>query len=462
MTSFSKKNAVMLFAGPLLALALYTLLYAGVGHLAALTAGITAWCIFWWITEAIPIPATSLLPIALFPLFDVLDAKDVALAYGSPLIIVMLGGFILSRGMESTGAHRRLAVTMIHACYRIAGHPSDKALVAGFMIASAALSMWISNTAATLMLLPIALAVLEKSDNPKLPIVLMLGIAYAANIGGMGTPIGTPPNLIFMQVYGEFTGDKIGFIQWMRWGLPVVILFIPITIWWLTRGLSSSAGLTLPAVGSWSAAERRVLMVFACTALLWITRSDPFGGWSAALGMQNVNDGVIALLGALSLFVIPNGKGGPLLDWEQANKIPWGMLLLFAGGICIAKAFVSSGLSEHLANAFGVITSWPFWIMLLLLCLGVSFLTETTSNMATTTLLMPILAAAAIGANLAPQTLMVPAALSASCAFMLPVATAPNAIVFSSGKIPIKSMIRIGIVLNLIGAVIIASVVGLF
>lgn len=452
------KQQTLLILGPALAIVIALLLTPQLGFTAAITAAIAAWCIFWWVTEPIPIPATSLLPLALFPLFDVLDSKQVALAYGSPLIIVMLGGFILSRGMESTGAHKRLAVAMIRLCYRVSGGQSDKSLVAGFMVAAALLSMWISNTATTLMLLPIALAVLDKSDDPKLPIALMLGIAYAANIGGMGTPIGTPPNLIFMQVYTEATGQRVGFLQWMLWGLPVVILLTPIAIWWLTHNLDGSQHITLPHIGRWSVAEKRVITVFALTALLWVTRGDPFGGWSQALGMVNVNDGVIALLGALALFVIPNGRGGALLDWEQANKIPWGMLLLFAGGICIAKAFVASGLSAELGNLFSVMVNWPLFIMMLLLCLGVSFLTETTSNMATTTLLMPILAAAAIGASIEPTLLMVPAALSASCAFMLPVATAPNAIVFSSGKISAAIMLRKGVGLNIIAAFLIATI----
>jgi sodium-dependent dicarboxylate transporter 2/3/5 len=452
------KRQLLIILGPVLAVTVGLLLLNKLGFTAAVTAAIASWCIFWWVTEPIPIPATSLLPIALFPLFDVLDASDIALAYGSPLIIVMLGGFILSRGMESTGAHQRLAVAMIKLCYRVSGGYSDRSLVAGFMLAAALLSMWISNTATTLMLLPIALAIVEKSKQPQLTIALMLGIAYAANIGGMGTPIGTPPNLIFMQVYTETVGQRLGFVQWMQWGLPVVVVLVPIAGWWITRNLHSAQHFELPASGKWHVAEKRVIVVFLLTIILWVTRSDPFGGWSAALGMDNVNDGVIALLGALALFVVPNGRGGSLLDWEQANKIPWGMLLLFAGGICIAKAFVASGLSATLGDMFGVLVAWPVYLMMLLLCLGVSFLTETTSNTATTTLLMPVLAAAAMGANIAPELLMVPAALSASCAFMLPVATAPNAIIFSSGKVPAATMMRTGLALNVIAALVISLV----
>ncbi len=444
-----------LATGPLLGLLAGLWLGDNLGAEAGITAGVALWVIVWWVTEPVPVPVTSMLPLALFPLTGVLDGKQVALAYGSPLILLMLGGFILSRGMESTGTHRRLAVAMINLCSRVAGRSSDRALVAGFMLAAAALSMWISNTAVTLMLLPIALATLEKNEHPGLPMVLMLGIAYAANIGGMGTPIGTPPNLVFMEIYAEYTGERMGFVRWMSWGIPVVIVFVPLACWWLTRLVDSAQPLDLPEVGRWRTAEKRVLCVFAATALLWITRSEPFGGWSGLFNLPNANDASIALLAAITLFIVPNGEGGRLLHWEQAREIPWGILLLFAGGICIAKAFVSSGLSETLGELFSHATQWPLLLMLFALALGVSFLTETTSNTATTTLLMPILAAAAIGASLRPELLMVPAALSASCAFMLPVATAPNAVVFGSGKIEARQMMRYGVVLNLIGACVI-------
>ena len=451
----SLKNSALLM-GPLVAFLVGLIAAASLESMAAITVAVTVWCVIWWVTEPVPIPVTSLIPMAVFPLTGVLNGQEVAAAYGSPLIILMLGGFILSRGMESTGAHRRLAVTMVTMCERIAGGSSERSLVAGFMLAAAALSMWISNTATTLMLLPIALAILEKTQSKVLPMALMLGIAYAANVGGMGTPIGTPPNLVFMEVFTQTTGERIGFVQWMSWGLPVVICLLPIIIWWLTRNLSGGHDVKLPAVGAWTSAERRVLCIFSMTALLWITRSDPWGGWSTWFELETANDAAVALLGAICLFVVPNGRGGRLLNWEQANQIPWGMLLLFSGGICIARAFLTSGLSAELGELFGVLAGWPIFIMLLVLCLGVSFLTETTSNTATTTLLMPVLAAAAMGASVAPELLMVPAALSASCAFMLPVATAPNAVVFSSGKIVAAAMMRTGLVLNIVGASIIA------
>ncbi|MGB5323838.1 MAG: SLC13 family permease [Pseudomonadales bacterium] len=449
-------RARMLWLAPLLALGSGLLAAQWLPPHAAVTVGVTLWCVLWWVSEPVPITVTSMLPLAIFPLTGVLDGGEVAAAYGSPLIILLLGGFILSRGMESTGTHRRLAVAMVNVCQRIGGHHSERALVAGFMLAAASLSMWISNTATTLMLLPIAMAVIEKSRSAALPMTLMLGIAYAANVGGMGTPIGTPPNLIMVEVFRQNTGETIGFIDWMRWGVPVVVVFVPLLIWWLTRKLGKGEAIELPAAGAWTAAERRVLTVFALTALLWITRSDPFGGWSSWLGIPTANDAAVALLGAILLFVIPNGRGSRLLDWEQAVQIPWGMLLLFAGGICIARAFNASGLSTQLGEGFSLLTHLPVLLMMLAICLGVSFLTETTSNTATTSLLMPILAAAALGASIPPELLLVPAALSASCAFMLPVATAPNAVVFSSGVIDPVVMMRTGVVLNIMGAVLIA------
>ena len=462
-TASSNSVTIKLLIGPLAAVLLYGILAitapATLPSEASITAAITLWCILWWVTEPVPIPVTSLLPLSLFPIFGVLDASAVAASYGSPLIILMLGGFMLSRGMESTGTHRRLAIYMVNACRRATGGESDRSVVIGFMLASAILSMWISNTATTLMLLPIAMAILEKSDNPRLPLAMMLGIAYAANVGGMGTPIGTPPNLVFMQVYAEVTDKTMSFVEWMMIGVPVVIVFLPIIAWWLTRRVNDTQGepLVLPAAGQWQPAEKRVLTVFACTALAWITRSEPFGGWSGLLGVQQANDAAVALLGAIALFVVPNGKGGRLLKWEQAAQIPWGILLLFAGGICIAKAFASSGLSVALGDTFAALSILPVFLMMLVLCLSVSMMTESTSNMATTILLLPILAAAAIGVGFDPVLLMIPATLSASCAFMLPVATAPNAIVFGSGHIRSTDMLRTGLVLNLLGAVIIAG-----
>jgi sodium-dependent dicarboxylate transporter 2/3/5 len=419
-----------------------------------ITAAVAIWCISWWIFEPVPIPVTSLLPIAIFPLTGVLSADQVATAYGNKLILLLLGGFLLSTAISHCGAHRRLALTMVHWF----GNDNPKRLVLGFMVAAASLSMWISNTAATLMLLPVALAVIESSDDKKLALPLLLGLAYAASVGGLSTPIGTPPNLIFMQVYEENTGLQIGFVQWMAWALPVVLIFIPIIWLWLTRKLSNNGHLHLPSVGQWSTHEVRVTLVFAITAALWISRQEPFGGWSAWLGLPQANDASVALLAVVALFITPNGQQKKLLDWKTAQKIPWGILLLFSGGICLAKAFIVSGLSDQLGAQLSSVTTLGIIAMMAIIALCVTFMTEATSNTATTAMLMPILAATALNADIDPLLLMIPATLSASCAFMLPVATAPNTVVFSSGRINTLQMAKEGAVLNIIGTLIITTV----
>ena len=417
------------------------------------TAGVTLLCAVWWISEAIPIPVTALVPFAVFPMVGVLTPAQVGQAYGSPLILLFLGGFMLSTAMEKSGAHRRLALAMVNTF----GRGGDRGVVLGFIAAAALLSMWISDTATCLMMLPIALATLENVTDRRLKISLLLGIAYACNIGGIGTPIGTPPNLIFMQVYSDTTDIQLGFLDWMAWGVPVVVVFVPLMGLWITRGVSRTRHISVPAVGEWRIEEKRTLAVFALTALAWTTRTDPFGGWSAWLNLPQSNDASVALLAVLVMFLVPSGKGGRLLDWETAIKIPWGILLLFAGGVCIASAFVSSGISQIVGEALGALSTLHPLLVLAVICLSVTFLTEITSNTATTALLMPILAAAAIGAGVDPRLLMVPAAMSASCAFMLPVATGANAVVFTSGHVPIRAMVREGLILNLLGTAVLST-----
>jgi len=421
---------------------------------AAWTAAVTALCASWWVLEPIPIPATSLLPFALLPLTGVLDEREVGGAYGHPLILLLLGGFLLSTAMEKSGAHRRLAFAILH---RVGG-ASRRRIVLGFMLTTAFLSMWISNTATALMMLPIALAVLDQDKSGKLDVPLLLGITYAASIGGLGTPIGTPPNIIFLGIYREETGIALGFLDWMKIGIPAVLCLLPLAWLWITRGLDPGLDYALPETGRWRPRERRVLWIFGLTALAWTTRTAPWGGWSGLLGLEHAGDSTVALLAVVLLFILPNGEGEPMLDWETAKRIPWGLLILFGGGIAIARGFQSSGLSDALGLALSGMAGWPLPLTLLLLCLAVTFLTEVTSNTATTTLLMPVLAAAGLGAGLDPALFMVPAALSASCAFMLPVATPPNAVVFGTDRIPIRTMARWGFGLNVIGAVVVTLV----
>jgi sodium-dependent dicarboxylate transporter 2/3/5 len=444
----------LIIIGPAGALLLYFLLLGqGWTGAASITASVTLLCATWWIFEPVPIPFTSLIPLAVFPLLGVLTPAQVGQSFGSPLILLLMGGFMLSTAMSDSGAHRRIALYMVN----LFGGGSARGLVLGFMAAAAVLSMWISNTATTLMLLPVALAVLEQTDR-RMNVPLLLGIAYAASIGGLGTPIGTPPNLIFMQVHLDRFGTTPSFPEWMSWGIPVVLLLVPLAGLWLTRGVRLERPVELPRAGSWRPFEKRVLAMFALTALFWITRQAPFGGWSSWLDLPQANDASVALIAVVMMAALPNGEGGRLLRWEAAGSIPWGVLLLFGGGICIANAFVQSGLADNIAQELGAFLTLPTWALILSMCLTVTFLTEVTSNTATASLLMPLLAATAVTADLNPMLLMVPAVLSASCAFMLPVATAPNAIVFGSGKVRIKDMARAGFMLNLIGAVVITIV----
>ena len=445
----------LILIGPLASLVLFFVLLGNDwSQAAAITASVTALCALWWIFEPVPIPFTSLIPLALFPLLGVLTPSQVGQSFGSPLILLLMGGFMLSTAMADSGAHRRIAMFMVN----VFGGGSARGLVLGFMAAAAVLSMWISNTATTLMLLPVALAVLEQSDDRRLAVPLLLGIAYAASIGGLGTPIGTPPNLVFMQVHLDQFGTTPSFPQWMSWGLPVVFVMVPLSGLWLTRGIKLARPIELPPVGRWSPAEKRVMLMFSLTAFFWITRQAPFGGWSEWLGLRAANDASVALIAVVLMAALPNGEGGRLLRWEAAQKIPWGVLLLFAGGIAIASAFVQSGLADILANQLGGLTRLPTWAMVLSICLGVTFLTEVTSNTATSSLLMPVLAVTAASTGISPMLLMVPAVMSASCAFMLPVATAPNAIVFGSDRVRIKDMARSGLVLNILGAFVITAV----
>ncbi len=447
---------VALWAGPLAAAVLAAgLRAAGYSSDIAVVGFVASLCIIWWVFEPIPIPVTSLLPLAILPLLGVLTPGEVGQAYGSPMVLLLLGGFLLSKAMEHSGAHRRIAIGMVH----LFGASSGRRLVMGFMVASAALSMWISNTATTLMLLPVALAVLDATeDRGRLAAPLLLGIAYAASVGGLGTPIGTPPNLIFMQVYQQTTGEVISFTRWMSWAVPVVLLMVPLMALVLTRNVRGALSVQLPEVGRWRTEERRVMLVFGLTALAWITRGEPFGGWSTWLGLPQANDASVALLAVVVMFLAPDGKGRRLLTWERATTIPWGVLLLFSGGICLARGFVSSGLSELMGQWLSGMTGIPVFALIAIICLAVTFMTETTSNTASTTLLMPVLAAAALAAGIAPELIMVPAAMSASCAFMLPVATAPNSVVFGSGLVTTARMAREGVWLNLLGAAIISSV----
>ncbi len=444
-----------ILAGPLLALAAGGLCLAwGASTAVAITVAITAWCATWWILEPVHGAVTALLPLALLPLSGVLTAKQVAESYGNELILLMAGGFMLATALERCGAHRRLALGMMH----LFGGRNGRRLVFGFVFATGLISMWISNTATTLMMLPVAIAVLADYPDRRLAAPLVLAIAYAASIGGMGTPIGTPPNVFFMQEYERATGERMGFLEWMRFGVPVVLLLLPLCAWWLSRGLGNTPPAVLPQVGRWTTAERRVLAVFGVTAVAWITRTEPFGGWSSALGLPGANDASVALLGVVALCLIGDGKQQRLLTWDGAERIPWGALVLFGGGIALATAFQTSGLSDAIAVHLGGLREIPLLLMIAIICLGVTLLSEIASNTAAAVLLMPILATAGVAVGVDPALFMVPAVLAASCGFMLPVATAPNLVAYGTGQVDARRMLREGAVLDLIGVLVLTTV----
>ena len=444
-----------LLLGPTLSVALFILMrFNGVDYPPSITASITLLTAWWWATEALPIPATSLIPFATFPLFGVISHKQAAAGFGSHIILLLMGGFLMAKALEKTGAHERFAMLILRAV----GSKSNKQLIFAFMLAAALLSMWVSNTATCLMLMPIALASLAQINNPKMVVPLILSIAFACSIGGIATLIGTPTNVIFAGIYDEVIGTEFGFMEWLRIGLPITIVCLPLSWLWLTRKVTGTCQVSLPPKQAWSTDQKRVVTVFAFIVCLWIFRSEPFGGWSAMLGLDTVGDSTIALFGAALMFLVRSKNGEGLLDWQTAVKLPWGVLLMFGAGITIAKAFFVSGLADLIGVLLsGAIAGLPIFVLILLICLLITFMTELNSNVATTTLALPILAAAAVATNLPPELLMIPATISASCAFMLPVATAPNAIAYATEEVTVKQMMREGLGLNLMLAVVISG-----
>ena len=449
-----------------------TSVWLGLDIVAGITLWITVWTAIWWVFESVPIPIASLVPLSMLPLFGVLDSKQVAQAYGHKLVLLLLGGFLLSRAMEKSGAHRRIALKMVSLC----GGGGGRSLVLGFMVASAGLSMWISNTATTLMMLPMVIAVLEKAEDKKIQIPLLLGVAFAANVGGIGTPIGTPPNMVMIGYYESVKGVEISFLEWMKVGTPISIIMVFIIWIWLTRNVKNNSIIPLPDPGAWRKEEKRTLCIFFFTALAWMTRSAPFGGWKSFFGLVsesdiglynilvNANDASVAFIAVIVLFCTPSGnkKNEKLLDWKTANQIPWGLIILVGSGICLGTAISESGLSGIVAGLLTGINEIKTVFLILCIALLVTFLTEITSNTATTVILMPILGAASTASGVDPALLLIPAAISASCAFMLPVATMPNAVVYGSGKFTIKRMAKEGFVLNLLGALVVTTVCYLF
>ncbi len=361
---------------------------------------------------------------------------------------------MLAVAIEKSGVHKRMAYLLL----KLVGGTSAKRIMLAVMVSAATLSMWISNTATVVALLPVVIAITLQANNPRFTLVLLLGLAYSASIGGMGTIIGTPPNLIFAAQFSEVTGGDYGFISWLKVGVPIVIASVLIAWLWLSRGLALKSHIPLPELGKWQSAEVKVLAIFSVVALLWVFRTEPLGGYSQLLGLSQIGDSTIALLGVLAMALVKDAEQKPLLSWDDAAKIPWQMLLLFAGGICLAKGFASSGLSTLIGEQLQVVGEMPKFVSLVTLTASVSFLTEFVSNTASATLLMPIMANLAEVLDMPVASLMIPVVISTSCAFCLPAATAPNAMVFASGKVTVKDMVKEGALLNLLLAIVIASI----
>ncbi|CAG2534255.1 member 2/3/5 [Maribacter dokdonensis] len=421
----------------------------------------TIWIAIWWITEAIPIAVTALLPLVLFPLSGGLDLSSTSGAFGHKYVFLYMGGFIIAIAIEKWNLHRRIALNIIN----LIGSDIRK-IILGFMMATAFLSMWISNTATAVMMLPIGLAIIKQlQDNPDtvedenqtFGKALMLAIAYSASIGGVATLIGTPPNLVLAGVILDTYGYEITFMQWFAFGLPISIILIFICWKYLTKYAFSFKQKSFPggkqeiqrllsSLGRITYEEKIVALVFALTAFCWITRSVLLQKL-----LPTLDDTIIAIFFAIVLFLIPSKKKGEqLINWEEAVKMPWGIILLFGGGMALAKGFESSGLAEWIGSQMTTLSGLPILILILVLIASVNFLTEITSNLATTAMLLPVLAPMALTIDVHPFVLMVGAAVAASCAFMLPVATPPNAVVFGSGYLRIPDMVGKGLFMNII------------
>ena len=421
----------------------------------------TIWIAVWWITEAVPIAITSLLPVVLFPLTGGMELAETTASFGHRYIFLYIGGFILAIAIERWNLHKRIALNII----QLIG-TNVKNVILGFMVATAFLSMWISNTATSVMMLPIGMSIISQlMDNPKtvenenqnFGKALMLAIAYSASIGGMATLIGTPPNLVLATIVQETYGIEITFSKWFMFGLPISLILLAICWKYLTEiaftfnqkkfpGGRNEINKQLKSLGKLSYEEKMVLLIFVGTAFAWITRS-----FLLQKLIPNLDDTIIAVITGILLFILPasKSKNRKLINWEEAVKLPWGILLLFGGGLALAQGFKTSGLAEWIGGQLTLLEGASIFILLLFLIALVNFLTEITSNLATTAMILPILAPLSLVLDVNPFMLMVGATVAASCAFMLPVATPPNAVVFGSGYLRIPDMAKTGVWMNL-------------
>ncbi len=459
----SAAGRVGLWLGPALLLA--TLLLPppfGMSEAAWACVGLALLMATWWSTEAVPIPVTSLLPMVLIPALGLGTMSEATGSYANPIIYLFLGGFLLGIAMQRWNLHRRLALHVL----KLVGH-QPRRQIGGFMIATGFLSMWVSNTATTIMMLPIGMSVIsllgdsDPDEIKRYATALLLAIAYSASIGGVATLIGTPPNALLAGYLAEDRGIDIGFAQWMMIGLPISIAMMAAAWWWLTRGGfrleagEDSAGMVgneLARLGPMSTAEKRVAAVFSLAALAWVVRpvlND--------IGLPWLSDTAIAIAAGVLLFLVPSGRGDGerLMIWEEAQKLPWGILLLFGGGLALAGTITRTGLANWIAEQLAIFGTFPLLAMIAVVVLVIIFLTEVTSNTATAAAFLPLLGALALSLDISPLLITVPAAIAASCAFMMPVATPPNAIVFATGHLKIQSMIRAGFALNLISTVLV-------
>lgn len=447
-----------LIIGPALFLLLYSLDISDLSQQGRAVMACTVWIAYWWITEAVELPLTSLLPIVIFPLSGALTLEQTTTSYGNPFIFLFMGGFLIGLAIEKWNLHRRIAYKIIDKI-----GSSERRVLLGFMISTAFISMWISNTATTIMMLPIGLSVVAqfKGSDP-FGKNLMLGIAYAASIGGMATLIGTPPNIILAGVLKESAGIELSFVSWMVFATPFSIVLLLICWWYLSRNLKKKENneevvFEREPLGPITVPEKRVLIVFCSVAFFWVTRTFLWNKF-----IPQLDDSLIAMMGAIVLFLIPSGNGREkLMDWKTGKTLSWDILLIFGAGLAIAKGFSKTDLTTWFAGHFSAIHLAPFLILLIIIA-AIDFLTEITSNMATASIVLPLLYTMSAPMNMDPLMLLAGAALATSCAFMLPVATPPNAIVFSSGEIRIGDMVRTGLVMNIISIILIFIFVKLY
>ncbi len=458
-----------LWLGPLLAILIALMpLPAGLEREGLMIAGLLVLMAVWWASEAVPIGITALLPLAIVPLTGILPLRAIAAPYADPVVLLLLGGFIVAIGIEKWDLHKRIALNVL----ALSG-ARLKLLAAGFMVATALLSMWISNTATTLMMAPIALSVaFAAGGGMKTAGALLLGIAYAASIGGLATPVGSPTNLIAIGWLRENAGIELGFLDWMRFGLPAVALLLPVAWFVITRSIRTDDGAAGAArevilearrgLGRMRAPEMRVAAVFAVVALAWMSRSV----LNTLPGLAGLTDMSIAIIGAILMFLLPNGSGNPdkgwaLLSWEDARALPWEVVLLFGGGLSLAAAVQASGLAAWLGAELAGLSAIPAILFIALLVALIIFLTEIMSNVAAMTTFLPVLGALAAATGADILALVIPTALAASCAFMLPIATGPNAVAFSTGQLTIARMATTGFIINIAGIILITAMFSL-